>query len=270
MAVALCSVVACGGGSDSGPAGATATTTAVSVSLPAGSTVFIGTSVQLEARETLSDGTTRTATNVTWGSDAPSVATVSQTGLVTGVAAGEATIFADVNPRGTLLIRVFPSFEGSWTGNETIAGCQESGAFQGLCASIGGSARAYDHHSTYTQSEASVEAELDTGEGTSATTTGTITVDGELQLLPAPVLPAEPGVDAEIRNWRSRADTPSRMTGSYDVSFTSPVAPGSALVTIELQDVVKSAASLRPSATSGESAVAYAARRIAAHLSASR
>jgi len=88
--------VACGGDGGGSPASPSVTTTSVSVTFPAGGTVFIGSAVQFEARETLSNGTTRTATNATWGSDAPAVATVSPTGLVTAVAAGEATIFADV------------------------------------------------------------------------------------------------------------------------------------------------------------------------------
>jgi hypothetical protein len=267
-AIVLCAIVACGGSDTSSPAGATTTVTSVSVTFPAGGTIFIGNAVQFEARETLSNGTTRVATSATWGSDAPGVATVSQTGLVTAIAAGQATIFADVNPRGTLAIRVFPDFGGSWTGNEILAGCQDSGAFEGLCADPGflETGQVFDHRSAFTQNEASVDAELDTGDGTAARLTGTIAIDGELQLLAGPVLPADPQIDVEIRNWRSRADTPSRMTGGYEASFTAAGVPGSATISIQLQDVVKSGGSFASSSRGEDTAIRVAVRRIASHL----
>ena len=209
-------LVACGGdgGSPSGPS----TTPSVSVTFPAGGTIFIGNAVQFAAQETLSNGTTRDATNdATWGSDAPNVATVSSTGLVTAVAAGQATISADVNPRGTMLIRVFPNFGGSWAGNEVFASCEASGEFEGLCDVPGfGVGAVFPHNSMFTQNEASVDATIFTGDGTTATMTGNITVGGELQLPSAPVLPADPMVNAQVQNWLSRADTPSRMTGTYE------------------------------------------------------
>jgi len=268
LTLLLCSsLFACGGGdSPTSP-----TTTAVSVVFPAGGTIFIGDAVQLEARATLSDGTTRTATNATWGSDNPAVATVSQTGLVTAVAAGEATIFADVNPRGTLRIRVYPSFGGTWTGTEVLDGCEATGAFAGICGDVGFEVgEVFFHQSTYTQTDASVDAVLDTGEETSASMTGTITIDGELQLSSAPVLPAEPPVDAQIRNWRSRADVPSRMTGTYEGFFTAPGVPGSVTVSIRLQNVVRSGAAATQLSRTGDTALAHAISRMVNHLEASR
>lgn len=208
-ALVLGLVVACGGDGGS-PSGPSTTPTSVSVTFPAGGTIFIGDAVQFEARETLSDGTTRVATNATWGSDAPNVATVSSTGLVRAVGAGQATIFADVNPRGTMLIRVFPNFGGSWAGSEVITGCEDSGALEGICddrdIAVG---ERFTHRSMFAQTEASVDAVIETGDGTTATMTGNITVAGELQLPTAPRLPADPVINAQIQNWVSRADTPS-------------------------------------------------------------
>lgn len=240
----------------------------MSVTFPAGGTVFIGSAVQFEARETLSNGTTRTATNATWGSDAPAVATVSPTGLVTAVAAGEATIFADVNPRGTLLIRVFPNFGGTWAGSEVVTGCEDSGAFTGLCEEPDffrvGDVGAHD--SMFTQTGASVAAEMDFGDGLKATMTGTITLGGELQLPTAPVLPADPDVNLQIQNWRSRADIPSQMTGTYEGLFTVPGVPGSVKIAIQLQNVVKRSATAVPLSGIAGSAFEQAVRRIANHL----
>jgi hypothetical protein len=98
-------LVACG---DDSPTAPTSTTTSVEVRFSA-EAIRVGDAVQFEAYETLSNGTTRRATAATWGSDNPAVATVSSSGLVTAVSPGEATIFADVNPRGTVRIRVLPA-----------------------------------------------------------------------------------------------------------------------------------------------------------------
>ncbi len=122
--------VGCG---DDSPTAPTATVSSVTVApSDPGGTVFIGETTQFQATSTLSNGQTEMRAG-TWGSDNTDVATVDQNGLVTAVAAGEATIFVDVNPRGQLLIRVFPDFGGSWAGNEFSTGCQDSGDFAGLC-----------------------------------------------------------------------------------------------------------------------------------------
>lgn len=234
--------VGCGGSSPPAP---TPTTTSVSVTYPGG-TIFIGNAVQFEARETLSDGTSRTATNVTWASDSPAVATVSATGLVTAMSAGEVTISAGTNPTGTMRIRVYPSFGGMWAGTEVVKSCDAIGMFQGICSSpdFPGPGVTFPHHSVLGQTQAAVNAEIDTGDGTKATTTGTVTVGGELQLLPTPVLPADPTVNVVLQNWRSRADAPSRMTGTYEGYFTAPGTSGSVTIVIELQDVTKTSASV--------------------------
>ena len=242
LAVTMVGVSLGCGGDGGSPTTPTPTTTSVSVAFPAGGTIFIGSRVQFEARETLSGGTTRVATNATWGSDAPAVATVSPTGLVTAVAAGEATIFADVNPRGTLRIRVFPNFGGTWSGSEVATSCEESGAFAGFCGAVSLVGEVGAHRSTFTQSQASVNAVIDEGDGTTATMTGTITIGGGLELPTAPVLPADPKINLQLQNWRSRADIPSQMTGTYELLFTVPGVTGFVRLGVRLQDVVKTSA----------------------------
>jgi hypothetical protein len=222
-----------------GPSTAPAPTTAsVAVGFPAGGTIFIGSTAQFEARETLTDGTTRVASSVSWGSDNPSVATVSSTGLVTAVAAGEATIFADAGLRGTMLIRVFPNFKGDWRGTEVVLQCQDSGFWLGFCELVPVGATGA-HDSTFTQTDASVSARIDEGNGTSAQMTGTITVGGELQLPTTSVLPADPDVNAQVENWRSRSDKPSQMTGSYDYVLNAPGFGGSVRISLGLENVAR-------------------------------
>lgn len=219
----------------------TPTTTSVSVLFPAGGTIFIGDAVQFEARETLSDGTSRIAATATWGSGNPAVATVSPKGLVTAVAAGEATIFADVNPRGEMRIRVFPDLGGAWTRTDVIVSCEDTGAFEGGCdfAPIGEPSDT--NTAMFTQSDASVGAVIggDLGGGQTVTTTGTIAVGGELRLQRAPFLPPDPEGDIHLQNWRSRADTPSRMTGTYEIRATITGLSGFLLIKVRLQDMVK-------------------------------
>ena len=241
VGVCVVSVAACGGGSSSptGPAPATV----VTVSFPGGP-LFIGSTTQFEARETLSDGTTRPAASASWSSDKPQVASVSNQGVVNGVTAGEAIISADVNgARGSLTIRVFPNFGGSWTGTETAVTCVDSGALTGFCSVGGLVGEEFLHSSSFTQNQASVTALLETNEGQRATMTGSITVDGELRLESAPALPPDPEFNLQVENWRSRADTPSRMTGTYDVVVTVSGLTGSVRVGVRLNTVVKSTTS---------------------------
>ena len=85
-------------------------------------TVYIGDQVQFQATDSSTGSGTQAATNAVWESDAPAVATVSSSGLVTAVSAGEATISAEVpaGGRGAQSIRVFPEFHGHWEGDLNV------------------------------------------------------------------------------------------------------------------------------------------------------
>jgi hypothetical protein len=85
----------CGSSSNSStPAPSAATVSAVNVSGVA-SLSSIGQTIQLTATATLSDGTTQNVTaKATWQSSNSGVATVSSSGLMTGVASGTVTITA--------------------------------------------------------------------------------------------------------------------------------------------------------------------------------
>ena len=94
------------------PAPSPGTTSSVSVTYPADhGTIYIGDQVQFQATDSSSGSGTQAATNAVWESNAPAVATVSSSGLVTAVSAGEATISAEVpaGGRGAQSIRVFRS-----------------------------------------------------------------------------------------------------------------------------------------------------------------
>ena len=217
----------------------------MAVTFPAGGTIFIGDQVQFQATVTLSDGSTQTATSAVWGSDNTSAATVSQSGLVTAVGPGEVTIFADVNPRGTLLIRVFPEFDGTWSGQELITSCEDSDFYEGACgdADFLDVGDVFSHNSVFTQNDAVVTGVITETSTTSTTHTGSISIGGELQLLPAQGMPPRDEYSTQVLNWRSRAETPSQMTGSYEWMFTRLDEDGEIRVGIQLQNVVKTGAS---------------------------
>ena len=265
---AACALLAACGGGDGPGVTDPLPGTSVTVSFPGGP-VYIGSTTQFEAREILGNGTTRVPTSVSWSSDKAQVAAVSAVGVVSALAAGEATISADVNgTRGSLLVRVLPNFAGAWSGPETLVSCADSGQLSGFCALSDFVGEVFLHESSFTQNLASVTGVLDAGDGTRATMTGTITVDGDLPLSSAPVLPADPDVNAQVENWRTRADTPSRMTGTYDVVFTVPGVTGSARVALRLDNVTKSGASA--SDVRGRTSGAKLRSRIRSHVAARR
>lgn len=119
LAMALGTLVACGGGSG-GPTGPS------SIGAPtlttANTSIFIGQTVQFSATGT---GTIR------WGGDNPEVATIDQTtGRVTGVGNGRVTIWAEnEGGRTTRLLRGLPSFAGTWEGSWLIERCTATGTF---------------------------------------------------------------------------------------------------------------------------------------------
>ncbi|MCG2814490.1 MAG: Ig-like domain-containing protein, partial [Candidatus Aminicenantes bacterium] len=94
----------------------TPTPTAVTVTSN-NSTIYVGQTEQMTATVTMSNGTTKAATG-TWGSDNTNVATVNQSGLVTGIAAGDATIYCDAEGlRGTKKLTVRSLWSRSGVGD---------------------------------------------------------------------------------------------------------------------------------------------------------
>lgn len=99
--LAMILVMACGGGGGGSstppppPPPVTATLTSITLA-PSGPTLNIGATVDLQATGHFSDGTTVTPydAEVTWTSSVPANASVSASGLVSGVAAGTAVITA--------------------------------------------------------------------------------------------------------------------------------------------------------------------------------
>lgn len=87
------------------------------------STIYVGQTEQMEAVASMTDGTDIPAIG-TWGSHNTNVATVNQSGLVTGISSGTATIYIDTtewNLRGTKLLTVRKIWSKSGVGDNVFA-----------------------------------------------------------------------------------------------------------------------------------------------------
>jgi hypothetical protein len=126
-------LAACGDESPSAPSSTTtasAATTAVTVTVP--NPVRMGQTAQAGGTETLSDGQTRSITSG-WLSDAPAVATVTNAGLVSGIANGRATIYVVAGGRqGQQVVRVVPDYQGRWSGGLRVMSCSQTGVLASL------------------------------------------------------------------------------------------------------------------------------------------
>ena len=91
----------------------------------------------MSAAVTIGGGPVDTAPAGTWGTDAPAVATVSPSGVVTTLSPGDLTIFFDsaAGSRGTKRLTVVGDFNDAWSGTYVVSGCTESGDFAsaGFC-----------------------------------------------------------------------------------------------------------------------------------------
>jgi trimeric autotransporter adhesin len=103
MAAAIFAV-ACG--SDDEPLTGTAAVVGITVSQPTGN-VFVGATTTLTATAKDAGGAAVSGATVTWSSSSDAIATVSQAGVVTGVAPGTATITATSNGKtGTASVTI--------------------------------------------------------------------------------------------------------------------------------------------------------------------
>lgn len=145
-----------------------------------------------------------------WGSDAPTVATVNaDTGQVTVVGIGTATIFVDANGlRGTKLIRALPNFAGGWSGRYGVIDCKST-ARPSFCSER--SAKdTYTLSMSFTQNRDPVSGsfDFDAAYGVS----GTVSPDGILSLT------ASPGYTlfGHLDKFRFESAQPGQLTGTFE------------------------------------------------------
>ena len=123
---------ACGDeSSGSLPTAASPTTSAITVTV--NNPIKVADTAQAVATASISSGQTQTISSG-WQSDAPGVASVTDAGLVTGVANGRATIYVVSGGRqGQQVVRVVPNYDGQWAGLLRVTSCTQTGAW----ASVG-------------------------------------------------------------------------------------------------------------------------------------
>jgi len=116
-------LIGCGGGSIgtlTPPPSSTPSLTSISLT-PSGSTIAAGTPQQFKATGSYSDGSSKDLTNnVTWASSAPSVASISSSGMLSPFAAGQVTVNATLKSvTGSTSVRITDNLVSiEVTGNE--------------------------------------------------------------------------------------------------------------------------------------------------------
>jgi hypothetical protein len=91
------------------------------------SLVHIGATEQITGAVSLSDGSSQPPGGV-WTSGAPAIASVSTTGLLTGLASGDVTVsFTQGGRVAAKRFRVLPNYAGTWSGTYRVAACGQTG-----------------------------------------------------------------------------------------------------------------------------------------------
>lgn len=220
----------------------TLTALAIAVNTPS-----VGGGVQATATATFSNGLTSPVASG-FGTDTPSVATVSSSGGVTGVSIGDATIFVDYQgKRASKRVRVLPSYSGVFVGTYAVGTCVATGGFfstdpaANFCTDFT-PGRTLEIAEQNTQS-----ADLTTltglfalgraqGNGTGATSaSGVLSYSGTL-------LAGTNRMD--FRNFTATSPTPGRMAGTFDMVWTDSTVSGSGIVTCTNMDMTRQASAL--------------------------
>ena len=222
--------VGCGDGNSDGPP-SSPTPTAPTINTTT-DMVYIGQRVTFSANP---------ATGVTWGGDAPSVASVdASTGVVTGVATGKVTIWAQNSAgRTTRLLSVLPSYNGKWSGSYSINGCQSTGDFtaidfcgmffQGEVLNMG-----FD----LTQSRDQVTGSFSLGDLLGTLSASTVNgTDGSLALTGSST--TADGLVIQMQNLRATSPSPGTMKGSFDQVWSLPGASGTGRLACDIRDVTR-------------------------------
>jgi Big-like domain-containing protein len=207
--------------------------------------VYVGQTVLFVASGT---GTIR------WGGDAPAVASVdAATGRVTGVGIGRVTIWAEnEGGRTTRLLRVLPSFAGTWRGSYVVENCQASGVFAALtfCGTVIRIGDRLDMAMIFVQTE----DHLTGGSFLLATFPGTLLPRGSI---PGTLTDTSVGEDGQIRlagsvepfftnnirlsleNMRLESPNPGVMVGQYEQVWLDTTASGSGRVFARIDSMTR-------------------------------
>ena len=170
------------------------------------------------------------------------MATVDSSGRATGVASGQATIFADYRgQRATRLLKVVPDYHGGWRGDWSVAACAEEGGWTGVCGEFPNGSL-WLLILSITQNRDTVTGTTDFGD-MKGPVTGTIRTTGHLVLTGTYTVAYE-GITVEVTlsEWETTTTDNERMTGRFRVSFRAAGIQGSFRLDGDLRIVSKTSA----------------------------
>lgn len=228
VALLSCLTFACGDATPATPSPSVSGLTVTGTDL-----VRIGGSERFSAAATLSGGAVETV-SPSWSTSNQAVVTVDASGMVTGVASGQATITATYQGRtASQAVRVVPDYAGRWSGAWTVSNCQVQGAFRpDWCAAVQGSFPA----ALDLQQSRDVVSGTWTLQEANGTVQGTIAADGALSLAGTSL---QSGVQIEVSSWRSVSTDNRTMTGSFTLTWRAAGVNGSAQTTVDLRNFTK-------------------------------
>lgn len=234
------------------PTGATLSSLTLTTNTPA-----VGASIQATATAFFSNGTTSPVASG-FTSDAPSVATVTASGSVSGVAIGDATISVDYQGmRASKKIHVLPGYGGIFVGSYTVSGCSATGGFvstdptQDFCSVFAtGLTPGIAFNISQSGDLTTMSAQFVLGGLSGGTGTGTISPAGTLTFTGNLILGTG---RVDVSNWTATSPAPGRMTGSFQMTFTDSTLAGSGIVTTTNLDMTRQSSSFSagPRALSG-------------------
>lgn len=235
-----------GGGSSTRPS---ATITSISVT-SSGATLLLGSTETFTATATRSDGSTQSVTGGAWGTDAPGVATATNTGAVTGVGSGEVTVFVDASGvRGTKRIRVLPNYQGNWIGSYVITSCSQTGqmASADACGTSLGVNSVLPLTFQFTQDGTTLSGRTALGQILSDSFSAPIEVSGRASIL----VQARSGTFTITQAWALSISAPGRIEGEVEVVFRDAVLTGSITLRARLINTNLQATAVMPAGVSG-------------------
>jgi hypothetical protein len=183
---------------------------------------------------------TASGTDVRWGGDAPSVATVdATTGAVSGVGTGRVTIWAEnAGGRTTRLLRVLPSYNGSWAGSYAINDCQSSGDFYlGQFCGIFHKGQILNMRLEISQSRDQVSGAFSLGDLQGTLAGGVVNENGSL---PLSGTITSGDVVIQLQNARLTSPSPGTIKGEFDQVWASTALTGTGRLMCDIRDITRS------------------------------
>jgi len=210
----------CGGDGNGGGGGVSRIPVSLSLT-PNTDLITINSSESYRAVVNYDNGTSEfVSTNVTWNSDAPTVASVDTTGVVRGLSSGWATVYADYQGmRGTRKLRVLPDYQGRWEGDWMVTACRDEGDWEGGCFGFP-TGELFGLTLVVTQTRDVVSGTTDFGDDLPGPVTGSIDESGTLSVGGTYTVDIDGmRVEITVTEWKTMSADNQKMAGQMCVIF---------------------------------------------------